>query len=191
MLGKLFVVSAPSGAGKTSLVTAVIEKLTTRYAIKRAVTYTTRAPRHNEVHGVDYYFITHKEFEQKVAQGFFIESSSAYGVYYGSSRSSIECIDQGEIIIIIVDIQGAFSIIQHIPQAIPIWIAPSDTTVLAQRLLNRSTETFDQITVRLLVGQRELEKELENSFFTYHIINDDFETALADFARVLQIELQK
>ena len=80
MVGKIFVVSAPSGAGKTTLVTELISRYPGK--LERVVTYTTRQPRYNEIDGVDYYFISVKEFEEKIAQGFFIEWSTAYGTYY-------------------------------------------------------------------------------------------------------------
>ena len=189
MIGKLFIVSAPSGAGKTSLVNAVIQKLNPHYTIERALTYTTRQPRHNEIPGIDYHFISSTEFEYKIMQGFFIEWSTAYGVYYGSSKIILETLETGQSVIIIVDRQGAKSIVREIHEAILVWIAPSSPIVLAQRLNNRSTETPEQIMFRLAVGQKELQNEVETKFFTHHIINDDFHDALADLELIICTEL--
>src|SRR5437879_4794715 len=107
MIGKLFVISASSGAGKTTLVTAIITHMGGHVNLERVVTYTTRTPAPGDVPGVDYHFVTPAQFQEKIAAGFFMEWSTAYGHYYGSPRSVLDEVAAGNSRILILDRAGA------------------------------------------------------------------------------------
>src|SRR3989338_2709281 len=124
MIAKLFVVSAPSGAGKTTLVKAALEHLCKKFPIKRVITYTTRPARAGEMDGEHYYFISVNDFKQKVTEGFFLEWSSWYDHYYGSPVSIIEEIKKGTSFVAILDRAGAAEVLRAYPKAVCIWITP-------------------------------------------------------------------
>ncbi len=183
MTGKLFVVSACSGAGKTSLVTQVIDRLTSSYAISRLITYTTKNPRTNEVNGKDYHFVSIEKFKAAIEEKFFLEWSDQYGDYYGSPSGVLDDLGQGKSFIVITDVQGAQSIAKRIEEAILIWIYVKDLETIQERLFARKSENNDEIHKRLLIAQQEVMlKELQSTFH-YSILNDSFETA------VLELEL--
>lgn len=177
MIGRLFVVSAPSGAGKTTLVNAAIADLQDIASFNRVITYTTRLPRAGEIHGVDYHFITHEEFQAKITQNYFIEWSSAYKTFYGSPIHIIEELKKGANFIAIVDFKGAESIKEIYSEACTIWISPPSIGVLAERLLKRGLNTKKDLEFRLSLAQAEMKREGQMKFFDYQIINDDFLTA--------------
>jgi guanylate kinase len=190
--GKLFVVSAPSGAGKTTLVSEVIRRLEKVCPIARVVTYTTKPARPGEErHGIDYHYLTPQEFQEKIAQGFFLEWSGAYGHYYGSPRSLLDDITQGHSRIIILDRAGAQEIKRHYPPAVMIWIYTKDTAVLQDRLARRGRgeDGADQIARRLAIACKEIEQEAQAPLYKYHVLNDCFQTALSDFEVVIKKEL--
>ena len=189
--GKLFVVSAPSGAGKTTLVTTVIERLVSEWHIRRVITYTTKQPRLGEVPGKDYHFIPVADFKEKVTQGFFIEWSTSYGYYYGSPRYILNDMAQGMSLVLVIDRAGARQIYVQLPDAILIWISTKDLTTLKERLLRRGTEDIGQIRYRLRLACEELEEEIRKPLYHYHILNDDFERALGELGLVVFDSLKK
>jgi len=175
MAGKLFIISAPSGAGKTTLVQYILERLQKEHAISRVVTYTTKPARQGEsVQGVDFYFVSQAEFEQKIAEGFFIEWSLAYGYYYGTPTSVKEMLLQGRSHILIVDRAGAKQIKEAIPQAVLIWIYTANLNVLKNRIEARGGESPEQIAHRLALAVTETEQEAERPYYDFHILNEDF-----------------
>lgn len=188
-MGILFIVSAPSGAGKTSLVNEVIRRLSPVYDIRRAVTYTSKTPRSDEVDGDDYHFITSQEFEARIKEGFFIEHSTVYGTYYGSSRSLLNDIKEGKSYILIIDRVGAKQVFQQEPSAILIWIDAPSLYILEDRLKKRAKDSHGVIKNRLLQAKIEINEEVSQNFYHYHILNDVFLTALLELEAIIITKL--
>jgi guanylate kinase len=190
-MGKLFIISAPSGAGKTSLVHAIMDRVSPKYPLKRLITYTSRAPRTNDINGIDYHFVSPSEFEQKIAEGFFMEWSNVYGAYYGSPRSALDEIQEGISYIVILDRAGTRQVVEKTTLAVPIWVTPPTIEVLEQRLRNRNTETIGQIERRLWLAKQEIEEEERQLFYPHHLINDEFETAVTDLEALIVAEINE
>lgn len=180
MTGKLFVVSGPSGAGKTTLVEHVVQSMGAHYALERMKTYTTKAPALGNLQDTEYHYSAVPEFQDKIAQNFFLEWSLAYGNYYGLPRSVKERIGQGQSTIVILDRTGARTIAQEIPDAILIWIKISTMQALEQRLQARGRDTQEHIARRLVLAGQEIEQEQETPLYHYHIVNDDLGKAKYD-----------
>lgn len=189
-LGKLFIVSAPSGAGKTTLVKEVVRLFSdSGVDLCQAITYTTKKPRNNEKNGRDYYFIDKKEFEKKIKENFFLEYSTAYGYYYGTPRSYVDTIALGRSLILIIDRAGAQQILTKVCDAILIWLYVKDTQTLKQRLENRNGESSQEINKRLKLAVDEITCEQKTPLYKYHILNDLFITAVTEFCAIVQREL--
>lgn len=184
MTGKLFIISASSGAGKTTLVNAVLQRIQSIHDVSRVLTYTTRAPRQGEVDGIDYHFVTVQEFEAWIAQGFFLEWSNTYGAYYGSPLSIIEELPQGKSYIAILDRAGAERVMKVHPDSVLIWIY-ADIISLRDRLVGRKTETNEQIEYRIQLAKKEIEEEIFKKFFTFHVHNDDFNRAIQELETLI------
>jgi guanylate kinase len=190
MSGKLFVISAPSGAGKTTLVQHSLERLRESCVISRVVTYTTKEPREGEaVQGVDYHFISQAEFEKKIGEGFFIEWSSAYGHYYGSPSSLVEYMAKGHSFILIVDRAGAGRIKEAIPEAVLIWIYTSSIEVLKKRLIARGGDSPEQIEKRLALAVSEIEQETVRPSYNFHVLNEDFYESVEKLCEIFKLFL--
>lgn len=187
--GKLFVVSAPSGAGKTTLVTRVIERLNRSYDLKRVITYTSKQPRPGEVQGVDYHFLAEEEFKEKIASDYFVEYSTVYGAFYGFPRYIIAEIYKGASYIVIVDREGATSLKAHIKETVLIWIRPPNKEELEKRLINRAQDSNETIAFRLGLADAELSNEVRYLFDNI-IINDDLERAVDELATLIEQNLQ-
>jgi guanylate kinase len=190
MPGKLFVISAPSGAGKTTLVTALINDIGKSHVLERVVTYTSKSPRPAEVNGVDYHFITPQEFERRIAAGFFLEWSTAYGTYYGTPASIREGLNKGTSYIIILDRVGAQALTQLYKDVVLMWIEVSSLAILEERLKERGQDTPEQIARRLVLAQKEIESEKLTPFFHYHVMNSVFEDAYKIVKSLVCNELQ-
>ncbi len=186
--GKLFVISAPSGAGKTSLVNAVLAEYGKKYQLDRAITYTTRPPREGEVDGSHYHFISVDEFKEKITQNFFIEWSTWYDHYYGSPVTILKKVEEGSSFIMVLDRPGAKDVLQTYPQTVLIWIAPPNIEELKRRL-NARGDNAGSIESRLRKAVVEIEQENDEQFYKYHVINDDFKVAVAQIAEILKKEL--
>jgi guanylate kinase len=169
--GLLFVLSAPAGTGKTTLA----EKLVTNMPrLIESVSYTTRPPRNNEIDGIHYFFISKETFEIKIAEGEFLEYAEVFGHYYGTSKNFVQRqIENGKHILLVIDTQGAVAIKQK-RDSILIFLAPPSLDVLKQRLLHRSTESFEEMQKRLAQAEHEL---AQMKFYDYCIVNDSLETA--------------
>ncbi len=185
MAGTFFIISAPSGAGKTTLVEHMLAQLKDKHDIFRVLTYTTRAPRGAEEHGKDFYYISHAEFERKITQGFFIEWSNVYGRYYGTPRTVLDQIALGASGILIADRAGAKQIKAQMQNVVLIWIYTSSVQMLQQRLMLRGTNTPEQIQKRLELARDEIYQEDAHPLYHYHILNDDFHEAFADLYKVV------
>ncbi len=190
MAGKLFIISAPSGAGKTTLVDAVTQRISRHNVIERVVTYTTKSPRPGEQHNKEYHFISSDEFEQRIEQDFFIEWSTAYGHYYGSPRSIVQGLEKGKSLILIIDRIGAQKIVNQV-DVILIWVYTVSMQVLYNRLTARGTETHKQINQRLAQAAWEIEEEQRNPLYHYHLLNDDFNKAAHELEKILRYEFKK
>src|SRR5580704_16364804 len=139
-VGKLFIVSAPSGAGKTSLVNELVVRTGKRHNLSRLVTYTSREPRKGEVPGQDYHFIGQGDFEAKIREGYFLEWVNALGSYYGTGVSVLNHIASGKSGVLVLDRPGARRVYEQFP-AVLIWLTVPNLESLKQRLTLRGTET--------------------------------------------------
>lgn len=188
--GKLFIISAPSGAGKTTLVSAVLNKWQGGRSVERVITYTSKKPRAGEVDGRDYHFLSQGEFERRIKEGFFIEWSDAYGAYYGSPRYIFDEIKQGKSYILIIDRIGAQQIVQNYSDLVLVWIYTVSLQVLRERLIARATEGKSDLAHRLEQAGKEIELEFQQKLYDYHILNDDFNIAVDQLLSVFLTELQ-
>lgn len=169
--GLTFVVSAPAGTGKTTLVQRLVQEFP---PIIASISYTTRQPREGEMQGVHYHFITEKEFEAKISAQEFLEYVKLYGTYYGTSRQWIqEQQERGKHVVLVIDTQGALQLKGHLP-AVFIFICPSSLNSLQERLIQRQTETPEMIEKRLTWAKIELKAARQ---YDYQIVNDDLEIA--------------
>ncbi len=183
MLGTLYIISAPSGAGKTSLVKALLERLD---GVSVSVSHTTRAPRPGERNGTDYYFVELAEFERLVAQGEFLEHAQVFGNHYGTCRAPlVERLQGGQDVILEIDWQGARQVFGVFPQAVKVFILPPSRAVLHQRLTNRGQDAEEVIQRRMADAVSEM-RHLDE--YHYLIFNDDFNTALADLEALFRAQ---
>ncbi|MDA8089799.1 MAG: guanylate kinase [Nitrospiraceae bacterium] len=180
--GGLFIISAPSGAGKTTLGREIMEMVP---GLRESVSYTTRKPRAGEVAGVDYNYVSHEEFTRMSERGEFIESAAVHGNYYGTSRKDLEAIlAGGEDVILDIDTQGARQLKTKsaFPGAVYIFILPPSLDVLRQRLKSRNTEGEEQVALRL---QNALGEIKEYEMYDYVIVNDVLSEALERLKAVI------
>jgi len=181
--GKLFVITAPSGAGKTSLIEALMKADPT---LKISVSYTTRAPRDGEKNGVDYHFVDEPTFLRMREQGEFLESAEVHGNRYGTGKRVItQALAQGEDLILEIDWQGARQVRAIYPDCVGIFILPPSIEELERRMRKRGKDSDAVIRRRLQAARGEMEHAGE---FDYAIINKDFDTALRELARIIQKE---
>jgi guanylate kinase len=186
MSGNLFIVSAPSGAGKSSLVKAWLAQ---DPVIRLSISFTTRAPRAGEENGVHYHFVSRDHFITMLEGGEFLESAEVYGNFYGSSQPWIEQeMAQGRDILLEIDWQGAAQVRKLMPQAISIFILPPSIEALRSRLIGRGTDSPEVIEKRMSSAQAEISHALEAD---YLVINDEFETALADLLAISRVQRLK
>ena len=178
--GRLYVVSAPSGAGKTSLVKALMER---EPRIRFSVSYTTRKPRPNEIPGRDYHFVTMERFAEMTAHDEFLEHAQVFDNCYGTGvRAVEEALSNGEQLLLEIDWQGARQVRARLPEARSIFILPPSRTALEQRLKARSTDSDAVIKRRLQDAAQDLAHCAE---FDYVVINDRFEQALEDLRAIV------
>ena len=183
MHGILYIVSAPSGGGKTSLVAALLEA---EPRVKLSVSHTTRPPRPGEVPGRDYHFVSAAEFERMLEAGAFLESATIYGKQYGTSQQWInEELGKDHDVLLEIDWQGAQQVRRLIRDAVGIFILPPSIDVLHQRLRSRSQDAADVIARRLAAAREEISHFAE---FDYVIMNDDFARAAQDLASIVRAE---
>ena len=181
--GNLFVVAAPSGAGKSSLVKALME-LDQR--VSPSISHTTRAPRGQEVHGREYYFVSRETFDQMVAQDAFLEWAHVHGNRYGTSKHAIEQrMAQGADVVLEIDFQGAIQVKRIFPNAVLVFILPPSWEELRSRLERRAEDSADVIEVRLKNAAQEMAHAKE---FDFVIINELFERALFDLKAIVHAQ---
>ena len=181
--GNLFVVAAPSGSGKSSLVKALME---VDAGVQPSISHTTRAPRGQEKHGREYYFIDNAEFDTKTAAGDFLEWAHVHGNRYGTSRQAIEArIAAGGDVVLEIDWQGALQIQRQFPDAVLVFVLPPSWEELRARLHRRGEDTPEVIELRLVNAQQEL---AQVKHFDYVIINEIFERALFDLKTIVHAQ---
>ena len=181
--GGLFVVSAPSGGGKTSLTRASIDALAKAgIAAEISVSDTTRAPRPGEQNGVHYHFVDRSKFEEMIAANEFLEHATIYGQYYGTARARTEQrLAAGRDVILDIDLQGARQVRQHMPGAIGIYILPPSMAKLEQRLRARKQDSEEAIRQRLDLARQEMS---HYEYYDYVVVNKDFEQAMGEFVSI-------
>ncbi|MZR62917.1 guanylate kinase [Alcanivorax sp. DP30] len=179
--GTLYIVSAPSGAGKTSLVAALVDKLA---QLRPSVSHTTRPIRPGEEDGVNYHFTDRDTFVRQVEQGRFLEHAEVFGNLYGTSSDWVkQTLHGGEDVILEIDWQGAAQIRKQMPESVSIFILPPSIEVLAERLRGRDTDDEDVIQRRLDGAQDEMSHYGE---FDFLIVNDDFNRALYELEAIVE-----
>ena len=181
--GNLFIITAASGAGKTSLVKALVAD---NPNIKVSISYTTRQPRVGEKDGKDYFFLDEVNFKKKIKNNEFLEMAECHGSFYGTSKLAVkEALENGEDMILEIDYQGAFSIKKLFPECISIFIIPPSIKALEDRLHNRGQDSKEDIKLRVAAARNEM-SHLEE--FDYVTINDSFEQALDGLKSILQFK---
>jgi guanylate kinase len=179
-VGQLFVISAPSGAGKTSLVRALLEA---RPNLVVSVSHTTRSPRPNEVDGRDYHFVTPGQFQELVGQGAFLEHASVFDNFYGTGRGQIEQkLKLGKDVLLEIDWQGAAQVRRSMPGCKSIFILPPSRAALEQRLRERRTDSAATIARRLADASADMSHYRE---FEFVVVNDEFERAKRELGEIL------
>ena len=184
--GNLFIFTAASGAGKTTLVKALLSH---NSQLMHSVSHTTRSPRSGEVHGVDYHFVSDAEFLTILANGGFLESAEVHGARYGTSQVAVNVALASERDVILeIDWQGAAQVRKIYPQAASVFILPPSLETLALRLNNRGQDSAETITRRLGVAREEMSHVVE---FDYVTINDNFDVALQDLMAIIRTQRLK
>ncbi len=179
--GKIVIISGPSGSGKTS----ICKILTKNPKIKQSVSYTTRKPRDGERNGIEYRFIEKSEFEKLIEENKFIEYAEYCGHLYGTPVSTIkEAIDNGEILILAIDVKGALQIMDKMPEAISIFIKAPDDETLKLRLKNRLTDDDSVIDKRFIVAREEMEY---SKYYDHCVINDRLDDAVKEIEGILNL----
>jgi guanylate kinase len=179
--GNLFIITAASGAGKTSLLEALLVQ---DAQIRRSVSHTTRAPRPGEVDGEHYYFVKEAQFLEILSAGGFLESADVHGAKYGTSQSGVDTgLQAGYDVVLEIDWQGAAQVRNIYPQAISIFILPPSVETLAERLNNRGQDSVEVIAKRVAAAREEMRHVVE---FDYVTINDTFEVALQDLTAIIR-----
>lgn len=186
--GTVYVVSAPSGAGKTSLLKAFMLKEHARNC-RLSVSHTTRAPRAGEIDGQDYFFVNHKTFKQIIAENRFVEYAEVFNAYYGTSKQAIfDIISTGKDVILEIDWQGTRQIKAAFPECFSIFIMPPSIEVLYERLIKRGQDSKAVMEHRMAEAVKEMSYVTE---YDYMIINNDFNTALDDLCAIFRAQSLK
>ena len=178
--GRLFVIAAPSGAGKTSLVKALLGR---NPELRLSISHTTRPIRPTEQHGREYYFVPVQEFRERVGRGEFLEHAQVFDNYYGTGRAPVEQqLAQGRDVILEIDWQGAQQVRRALPECATVFILPPSRRSLEERLRNRRTDSDAVIARRLRDAVGDMSHWNE---FDYVVVNDDFDRAVTDLGRIV------
>lgn len=187
--GTLFIVSAPSGAGKSSLIDALLKRFNVDDKLRLSVSHTTRAPRPGEVDHVSYHFITNEEFEKLIERNAFYEYAHVFDHYYGTSREIVEqWLNEGKDVLLDIDWQGARQIRRQTPDAKGIFIVPPSLEELNRRLVTRATDAPEVIEKRMSKAISEISHYNE---YDYVIVNDDFDESLLNMRSIILSNRQK
>ncbi len=183
MKGNLFIISAPSGGGKGTLIREVLKTLPN---VGYSVSFTTRQPREGERHGREYFFVSKEDFDNHAANGEFLEFAEVHGRFYGTSKNQVEKMtSEGFDVILEIDVQGAAQVREILPEAVSIFIMPPSFETLRQRLQKRGTETPENFALRLHNAFEEMSRFEE---FDYIVINNDLSQAIEQFKAIFLAE---
>lgn len=187
--GTLFIVSAPSGAGKSSLIDALLKRFNLDDKLRLSVSHTTRDPRPGEIDHVSYHFITNEEFEKLIERNAFYEYAHVFDHYYGTSREIVEqWLNEGKDVLLDIDWQGARQIRRQTPDAKGIFIVPPSLEELNRRLVTRATDAPEVIEKRMSKAISEISHYNE---YDYVIVNDDFDESLLNMRSIILSNRQK
>ncbi|MBQ4123110.1 guanylate kinase [bacterium] len=186
MQGKLFIISGCSGVGKGTLLKMFLEK---NPDIKLSISATTRKPRNNEIDGINYFFTSKEDFEEAIKNNEFLEYAQFSENFYGTKRNFVEkTLNNGNDLILEIEVQGAKQVKEKMPDAVTIFIMPPNVQTLEIRLRGRHTEDEETIQKRLNEAKREIEA---GSKFDYKVINDELEIALSNLQKIIDTERNK
>ena len=181
--GLLFIVSAPSGTGKTTLVERLVQVTP---GLRMSRSYTSRAPRDGEADGVDYNFVTRTRFEAMIAEGEFLEHADVFGNFYGTGASdTARALASGDDLVLVIDVQGARQVRESGFAHVGIFVLPPSFEILEDRLRRRSKDSESQIQRRLAVAQQEVDAVAE---YDYAVINDEVDAAVARLRAIVEAE---
>ena len=180
-LNNLFVISSPSGGGKSSLIEALLSDASAE-KLSLSISFTTRTKRSNEKNGKNYYFIDIDEFKKKIKNNDFLESAEVFKNFYGTDKKITEELLKTRDILLELDWQGAFNIKEKFTSVKNIFLIPPSYNILRSRLEKRGTESEESITMRLSAAKEEISKY---PFYDYLVLNDDFENALSDLKNII------
>ena len=179
--GNIFIISAASGTGKTTLVSRLLKH---HPDLRVSISHTTRQPREGEQNGIHYHFVPKEEFESLIIRQAFLEHANVFGNYYGTSIEGVNTLSQqGHDVILEIDVQGAEQVRQALPEACSVFILPPSFEILAGRLKGRGTDSEEVIQTRLSQARHEIEQA---AHFDYIVINDDLEQAEADLLHIIR-----
>lgn len=182
--GRLFVISAPSGAGKTTLIRQVMARFP---GLSYSVSHTTRPPRPGEVHGKDYFFVTEKTFKQMIKADAWLEWARVHAHFYGTSKAFVtEQLEAGQHMLLDIDVQGARQIMDSGLDPVTVFIMPPSLDVLRQRLTSRGTDSADTIDLRLANAGEEIALK---HLYQYVVVNDDLDTAAGQLCAIFEKEM--
>ena len=179
--GNIFIISAASGTGKTTLVSRLLKN---NSDLRVSISHTTRQPREGEQHGVHYHFVPKEEFESLIEQKAFLEHANVFGNYYGTSIAAVNQLsEQGFDVILEIDVQGAEQVRRALPESISIFILPPSFDILAGRLKGRASDSEEVIATRLAEARHEIEQAFD---FDYIVVNEDLDAAEADLLHIIK-----
>jgi guanylate kinase len=183
-MSKVFVITGPSGVGKGTLISLLLDRVPD---LELSVSATTRPPREGEVDGRDYHFLASEEFDRRVREEDFLEFATYSGNRYGTLRSEVRHrLDGGHSVVLEIEVQGARQVRAAMRESVQVFIAPSDPAVLRERLLSRGTDSDEAIDARLEVAEIELAAQDE---FAHRVVNDDLDRAASELEGIVRAEL--
>ena len=187
--GRLFVISAPTGGGKTTIAKRAFQALTGKVPLEKVVTYTTRQSRLHERDGIDYHFVDLADFKAKQAAGFFLETTTYDNNFYGCPRAILDDIKQGKSFIVVTDRAGAKTIKQLYQPAVLVWFNVPSLAVLEDRLQKRGRETGEALQRRMAIAAEEITAESLDPVFDFHLCNDDLTAATTGLVQLIEESL--